>query len=180
MNYNPQDWYWLADDGRVYSSKVQQIVDQEDEDFVAWQSRGMSPTPWPRDTNDEQTEEELQATLAPYQLFVGLKSYAANKRWEKEQGGIMFGGAPIATDDRSKMLILGARSAAKEDDSFTTAFARPDGSRSILDAATVIALSDALLSHVKNCFAIFDTVCNGIEDGSITNRSQVDDAFDGS
>lgn len=38
-----------------------------------------------------------------------LLSYAADKRWQVETGGLVIGGVPVATDDRSKIMIIGAR-----------------------------------------------------------------------
>lgn len=178
MNFNPENWYWLADDGRVYGTKNQRIVDSHDADYSEWINKGMSPTPWPRDLEGNQTEDELQATLAPYQtFFVGLKAYAASKRWEKEQGGIVFAGVPIATDDRSKQMIMGARIAADSNSNFSTKWVGKNGQIQNLNSTSVIALSDAILAHVANCFAIFSNVCEGIDNESIIDRYQIDSAF---
>jgi hypothetical protein len=55
MSYNPYDWYWLADDGRVFTSAKQLIVDGNDADYLAWAANN-SATPWPRDLAGNQSQ----------------------------------------------------------------------------------------------------------------------------
>lgn len=68
MNYTPLNWYWLAEDGHIYSSAKQAIVDEKDKDFVAWLQSGNLPTPWPKDDEGKETDEALAEVLAPYGL----------------------------------------------------------------------------------------------------------------
>ena len=58
--FNIFDWYWLADDGRVFASARQQIVTTQDPAYVAWTKTGGIPTPWPADDSGAQTNESLQ------------------------------------------------------------------------------------------------------------------------
>jgi hypothetical protein len=60
--YDPYDWYWKDDAGRIYGSKSQRIVTESDADFVAWQGDDPKAQPqnWPRDDAGEQTNESLQ------------------------------------------------------------------------------------------------------------------------
>lgn len=106
-----------------------------------------------------------------------LFEYAAQKRWEKEVGGITVNGAPVATDDRSKLMIVGARIKADTDPSFTTQWKGPDGSFIALNAAAIITISDAVLEHVNNCFAIEDQVLSDITAGVITTTTEIDTVF---
>lgn len=110
-------------------------------------------------------------------LKTDLKAYAAQKRWQKEVGGITVGGIPIATDDRSKMLIGFARVKADKDPSFTTKFKNADGVFSPIDAATIIVISDAVVAHVDACFEIEEEVVAGIESDAIAGAAQIDAAF---
>lgn len=71
-DYNPFDWYWRADDGRVFSSARGTTVAAGDAVFVAWGEDGTEPTRWPRDEADGQTDAALQDVLTPYGLHVGL------------------------------------------------------------------------------------------------------------
>ncbi|UVV66512.1 DUF4376 domain-containing protein [Brucella anthropi] len=109
-----------------------------------------------------------------------LQEYAAAKRWEKEVGGIEVNGLTVATDDRSKTMISGARVAAMANPDFTTAWKGSGGEFVPLDANAVIAISDAVLVHVSNCFATEAQVLADIEAGSITTVKQIDAAFHGS
>lgn len=126
-------------------------------------------------------EEELQDGDAELVAFlqppIELASYAAQKRWEREVGGIQFAGLSVATDDRSKIMISGARMKADKDPTFVTSWKGPDGQHRPLDAATVIAVSDAVLDHVNACFVLEASVLAQITAGEITDTVGVDAAF---
>lgn len=115
--------------------------------------------------------------VLPVDPKVALVAYAADKRWQKETGGFEFNGLHIATDDRSKLLITGAREAAKANTSFTTPWVTSTGVIAELDAAAIIALSDAIGAHVNSAFGIYSEIVPLIMDGSITNQTQIDIAF---
>lgn len=106
-----------------------------------------------------------------------LAEYAAAKRWEKEVGGITIGNYQIASDDRSKLLISGARQGADNDADFTTFFAFADGHSEVINAEQIIAISDVLLAHVADVFRVYGDVMQRIITGEITTPEQVDAAF---
>jgi hypothetical protein len=172
----PESMYWLADDGRVYSGPKQQPVENTDEDYLAYVSEGRIVRPWPRDITGEQTTDALQDVLTPYGMFADLAGYAADIRWRKEVGGIVVGGVPVATDDRSKLLIAGARIKADANPEFTTKW-KSDSGFVLIDAATIIAISDAVLAHVDSCFDTENEVMAAIDAGTITTREQIDAAL---
>lgn len=120
------------------------------------------------------TREEADESLPP----IDLVAYASRKRWEKETGGIEVAGLPVHTDDRSKMMIMGARIKADANPDFTTQWKTAGGSFFKLDAAMLIAVSDAVLEHVGTCFAIEESVLAGIAAEEITSTEQIDAAFD--
>jgi hypothetical protein len=68
--YNVFDWYWLAEDGRVFSSKRQLVVDESDAAYAEWANYGQ-PTPWPRDDSGSQTDQALQDVFDSYDIKVG-------------------------------------------------------------------------------------------------------------
>ena len=175
--YHPSQMPWVADDGRIYSGARQQVVESDDADYVAWLASGQTPRPWPLDAAGEQTAAALQEILTPYGMWVDLVGYAADARWRKEVGGITVSGLPVATDDRSKQMLMGARVAANADPAFHTPWVGADGSIYPLDAPQIIALSNAVLAHVAACFATFAAIKIGIAAGTITTRAQVDAAF---
>lgn len=176
--FDIRNWYWLIgnDIDRVFSSERASYIPVDDAAYTSWLARGNFPTP-------TDTEEELIAYLAPrlpdlVLLFPrGLLAYAPIARWRKETGGIVVGGVPVATDDRSKQMILGARLAAEADSGFTTPWVGSDGSINTLNAAQVIAISDAVLAHVAGCFATFAAIKADIDTGDITTREEIDAAF---
>ena len=176
MLYDPKNWYWTADDDRIFASARIAIVDADDPDFVAWLAAGHLATPWPRDLDGGQTTAALQDVLTPYGLFADLRAYAAMKRWQAEIGGIVVAGVPIATDDRSKLMITGARIKADADAGFTTPWAVGDEVFP-LTSEQIVAISDAVLSHVSEVFAAFAATVSAIADGSITTKAEVDAAF---
>lgn len=113
----------------------------------------------------------------PQPTTAELIAYAATARWRKETGGITVGGIPIATDDRSKQMIMGVRIAADADAGFTTPWVAADGAIHTVDAATVIAISNAVLAHVAACFATYAAVKAAIDDETITTFAEIDAAF---
>jgi hypothetical protein len=125
--------------------------------------------------NDAETALALyQSSLEPE--LPDLRAYASDKRWRVETGGIAFGGHVIATDDRSKMMLMGARILAAADSGHSERWACADGAVLTLDAAAIIAASDAVAAHVSACFATWAEVAAGIEAGTITTTEQIDTA----
>ena len=105
-----------------------------------------------------------------------LLDYAADKKWRVETGGILFNGFPIATDDRSKIMLLGAREKAKDNPSFQDEWHIGANRTVTLDAATIIALSNRVLDHVSQCFAFERKLSAKINEGVITTFEQIEHA----
>nr|WP_047581392.1 DUF4376 domain-containing protein [Methylobacterium sp. ZNC0032] len=122
-------------------------------------------------------------------LFVGpetqglskaeLTARAADRRWRQEVGGITVAGVPVATDDRAKLMITGARVAAMADPDWSTVWHGADGQTYPVDAAAMVAISDAVQAHVNSGFATFAAVKAAIEAGTITTAADIDAAFAG-
>jgi len=177
--WNIRDNYWLADDGRVFGSAKQVITTSSDPDYVAWTGANNVPNAWPRDAAGNQTDAALDQVVGQHLIFVNLKYYTANKRWRTEQGGItLASGMPIKTDDRAQAKINGTRLVAEGNASLSTNWQAADGTFWPLTSAEVIAMSDALQTHINNCFATSADVAASIDAGDITTRAQVDAAFD--
>lgn len=183
-NFDPADWYWWADDGRLYASARQSLIDHDDADYIAWSETPALPTRWPTDDAGEQTDAALAAVLAhhgralfPVPLKDRLTAYAADTRWRKETGGITVAGVPVATDDRSKQMIIGARVAADADADWTTQWVGAGGVVYPVDATAIVAISNAVQAHVNACFATFAGVKAEIEAGTIISAAEIDAAF---
>lgn len=106
-----------------------------------------------------------------------LLAHASDARWQKETGGITVSGMFVATDDRSKLLLQGARTSADADPGYIEGWKSSSGDWIDLDAATIIALSNAVRSHVSACFALERTVTAQIEAGTITTLAEVEAIF---
>jgi hypothetical protein len=183
MVFNPYAWYWLADDGRIFSSASETQVSANDSGYQAFLQID-APTPWPRDDGGDQTDASLQAVLDAYGKFASLNAYNLNARWLKEQGGmtvtgLSVGSVPIKTDDRSQAKINGMWIEASLKGNFSTNFHAADGNFYVLNDADVLSLSTQLQAHINNCFTTSSTVVTGITNGTITTRSQVDQAYSG-
>lgn len=108
-----------------------------------------------------------------------LKEELATYRWEKEVGGITYGGLPIRTDDRSKLLIEGAYAKALDEanPSAPKNFKGENGFVTV-DNATIISVALAVADHVQKCFDAEATVYAAIEAGTYATVQEVKDAFD--
>lgn len=69
--YNPSDWYWLkSDNTTLYSSAQQKEVTTSDPQYLAWIEQGYVPSWYPKDTQGNDSREELVNVLKPYGLRV--------------------------------------------------------------------------------------------------------------
>lgn len=105
-----------------------------------------------------------------------LRLYAAKTRWQKEVGGVTVSGMPVATDDRSKLLLAGARTKAKEDATVTKRW-KGDAGWIELTAPQLIQIGDIVDHHVTACFDLEEEASAGIEAGTITSYADIDAAF---
>jgi hypothetical protein len=78
-DYDPKNWFWKKQDGKIYSSTAQGFVAVNDSAYVAFLASGGTPTPYPKDEAGQESEAELAAVLKPYGLHV---SQAAARRVE--------------------------------------------------------------------------------------------------
>lgn len=108
---------------------------------------------------------------------IDLVAYAADARWRKETGGIVVNGIAVATDDRSKQMIIGARVAADADPDWTSQWVGANGVIYPINAAAIVAISNAIQEHVNACFATFVSVKSEIDAGTITTTAEIDAAF---
>jgi hypothetical protein len=90
-------------------------------------------------------------------------------------GGIIFNSdISIGTDDLTQSRIMAARILAKEDPSYTVRWKLPAGFVT-LDAPTIIAIADAIRTHVQACFEAEATVLIDIAD--YTTTAELEAAF---
>jgi hypothetical protein len=58
---NDNNWYWLANDGRIYSAARNALITPDDTGYQQFCAYAL-PSPWPTDANGNQTTASLQAT----------------------------------------------------------------------------------------------------------------------
>lgn len=180
--FNPRDWYWAREDGAIYGSARGALLTADDTAYSEWLASGGIATRWPVDVAGAQTDAALQEVLTTYGLHLtrgdALLSYAAQRRWELETGGIEVAGATIRTDRESQGLINGAYTMAQEQPEQVFRFKAAAGWIS-LTAAEITAIARQVGAHVQACFGAEANVAAMItaEPPTITTREEVDDAF---
>ncbi len=175
--YTPRDWYWRAEDGRIFASARSALVPIDDVDLAAFLARGGTCTTWPRDDSGAQTTASLQEVLGSYSIFADLAAYAASARYAKETGGIIVNWVKLATDRESQALITGAWATAQINPQVTIQWKGSDGTFTALNAASITAVASAVTAHVQACFAAEAQVDAAITAGTITTMAEVDAAF---
>ena len=83
--------------------------------------------------------------------------------------GTVVGVMPIATDDRSKVLINGAALRANRSPDYVLRWKTSDGFV-VLTADQGVAVADAVSEHVQACFDREDALLAAVADGSITTE----------
>lgn len=170
--FDINSWFWIVggDASQMWSSAKPGFVPDSDATFLAFTAQGNAPS-------SIASLEELSEVFEQQYPAGMLSTYATSKRYAKEIGGITVSGVPVATDDRSKQMILGARLAAQADSNWSTSWVAADGSIVPVNASTIIAISDAVQAHVNDCFTTFALVKADIDSGTITTIAEIDAAF---
>ncbi|MQB37582.1 hypothetical protein DXT97_12350 [Agrobacterium tumefaciens] len=80
MIYNPLNWYWLRDDGAIYSSASQCLVTTTNVEYKAWVKAGGAASRWPEDTEGQQTDASLLDVISVYGLDISPDVIEAARR----------------------------------------------------------------------------------------------------
>lgn len=97
----------------------------------------------------------------------------AARRYQAETGGTTLGGTPIATDRTTQGKVTAAYVKASADSNYTiAAWKGTDGTFSPLDAATIMAIADAIEAHIQACFAREATLSGQIT--AATTQAELD------
>ncbi|MFG5121606.1 DUF4376 domain-containing protein [Methylorubrum sp. POS3] len=107
-----------------------------------------------------------------------LLAYAAHRRWELETAGAPFRGHRVATDDRSKILMMSAVMAAGLTPGWSTRWQFLDGGALKLSGADVTAMSLSVQAYVNGLFGRFAAIKDAIEAGEITTTGEIEHRFD--
>lgn len=145
--------YALVIDGsfmeiRQYSAKPADIPHKK----VTWHEvvRDEGPTAF---TGLENGNWVVRAALPTLDELRALKlSELAALRWERETGGTLFNGMPVATDAVSQTKYIGAVVGAQIDPNAVINWKMADGTFVTLDAQAITAVAMAVRAHVQACF----------------------------
>ena len=113
--------------------------------------------------------------LSPEAEKARLVAYALDKRWRLEVGGVTVGGVHVPTDDRAKLLLLGAAQSMADGSSAPLVVAGVN--YGLMSKAQFQAINSAVVAHVQSTFPKLATSLTGIADGSITTTTEIDEAF---
>lgn len=80
-----------------------------------------------------------------------LTGYLEIYRDQRIYEGVSIGGVSVGTDDTTQLRLAGARLAVISDPNYTVQWKTQAGFIT-LDAATIIAVSDAVRAHIQKCF----------------------------
>lgn len=107
-----------------------------------------------------------------------LKAFAQSYRREIEDGGIDANGMYIATDDRSKTMVLGALVAARSSPQWGTVWQTADGAGIPIGLQEIEMISDLVQTHINAVFLVYSEVAGRIEDDTLVSVAQTRDYFD--
>jgi len=173
--FKPGVWYWLREDGAVYSSEKGAVVAQSDADYAAWTGTGQRATPWPKDAEGNQTMASLQAVL-PEGTYASLDDYAAKVLADAQAAGVEVNGVRVPTDLDSQSHLTNAFTFASLVGDETVTYSHATGAVS-LSLAEAKARIIAIGQHMKACTAVAEQVRAKIAANSIRAKSGVDKAF---
>ena len=86
------------------------------------------------------------------------KAEIAAARYAAEVAGVAVGGVVVRTDRESQALITGAALKATQDVAYSCTWKAESGFVT-LDSATIIAVADAVRTHVQGCFDLEAAKC---------------------
>ncbi len=99
-------------------------------------------------------------------------------RFEIEEGGITVGDMDIATDDRSKTMVLGALMAARSDpEEWHTVWQTADGGVPV-GPQEIEMIASLVQAHINGVFIAYSAVVERILDDTLVSVSQVREYFD--
>jgi len=123
--------------------------------------------------------DETTITVIRAPTKAQLLDRAAAKRWEIETGGITLNNAPIPTDERTRGVLTAAYVKAQADANYViTDWKVGPGTYTTLDAATIIAMANAVEAHVQACFTANKIVDAKINNDTYTTMAQIDGAVE--
>jgi hypothetical protein len=106
-----------------------------------------------------------------------LMAFAVNLRREFEDAGISVGDMAVASDDRSKTLIIGSLMAARGNPQWRTVWQTADGVSVEIGPPEIETISALLQAHVNGVFTAYSQVVERIQDDTLVSVSQIEEYF---
>ena len=100
-------------------------------------------------TDAEEAEIVAQQSAA---VTASIQPALANARYAKETGGFVLNGVSIQTDRESRSNLTGALIIAQGNANYSVVW-KTDAGFVTLNAAQIIAISNAVAEHVRKCFS---------------------------
>ena len=121
-------------------------------------------------------EPSPDVPLSGEQLKTTLIAYAAEKRWRVATAGVIINGIPIPSDDTADARVRHAM-ADLADGVQTKPLTFVVGDIVVAaNAAMFSAIRAAISQRWQTCYAVQGALVEGINDGTITSREQIDAA----
>lgn len=125
----------------------------------------------PEETAVRQAEE---AAFLARRITDALPAY----RYEIENVGLDMGSILIQTDQFTRTNLIGARIRATEDPTYSVKWKTTAGFVT-LDAATIIAVADAVAAHVQKCFDAEAAITGQTFESIDAMKAAFDEAYEG-
>lgn len=159
---------YIADDAAYLQSVVAPHCERTGENPQEVMVRCL--TSWANEPPPPPEEPETEP-LSPEAAKAKLVAYALDKRWRVETGGLTLGGVRVQTDDRAKLLLLGAAQSMADGSSAPLMIGGVNyGSKTKVEFQ---AINAAVVAHVQATFPRLAA----IESGEITTTAQIEERF---
>lgn len=111
-------------------------------------------------------------------LMAHLRAAIAAERWRRQVGGVEVAGRMVDTTAGSRSEISLRRSAADRDPAnWNKIWKFADGSTGAIDAATIVAMDDAVTAHIDRCFEIEADLLARLDTGEALTQNEIAAAF---
>jgi hypothetical protein len=184
---SPTNFYWAADDGRIFSSAVMDVIATPGNDlaYQQWLTDGGVPGLWPYDANGQQTNDSMLNLLATYGIVPpgetskeALMEYAIQVQTELLRAPVVVDGVSVSTDAATEQHMGRLRRLGDASEiTLPTPFKDTTGTWFDLDIAQLTSIDVALGTTIQDRRAQLRDCEAAIQAGTITTFDQVDAAF---
>ena len=124
---------------------------------------------------DGEVERTWEVAQIPNEFVkLNLKRYAAEKRWSFQSKGIYLSGHRVLTTQDSLTSISNTLYALEKGTLTQVAWKMASGDFVVLNVTQMQALHAKVATYIAQCFNAERVICNAIDAGSITTKTQID------